>query len=312
MNTINSLKPGLYLLKICGYFPLKITVDDKLELSAQSLYYSLVLVFLFVVLSIYSIFFEKLEDNLESTVSFILLILVNFVICFTLLESCWKRSFQKEMIENFAFIDDYLRRRFAKYNSGFNLRRNIITLFTLHALNLVIILGINIAILLTSQAPGELNYLAFYFVGYSLSSLRYLQIIYFTWMIRRRLCFLKRTMEQLEQEKRKSARPQILEQEKRIKTIRFLDQHLAGGGHKIAPLRVREVTMDCDLTKMNVLRDVYHKLWINSQLFNRAFGLSLLLNIGYDFLALTTDLYWIIVSYSTVVANMNPSAALFG
>lgn len=309
MNTIWSLRPGLAVLRFFGYSPFRITKDNRLELSTSCQYYSYFLLCVFIVLLVYSFFFEQLENNLESTVSYILLVLVNFAILFTLLEAVWKSNDQKEMLHNFQHIDDILQTRFS-HTIQVHLRRHLKVTISVCLGVLVLILISDIAIILRSDTPEELKLLAFYFVGYTFSSARYLQIIYFTWMIRKRLGFLNDTLERLVKHKNAVLRIKKVSFKSTIETIRFLDLDL--GGKRIVPFDQGVSDLNVELTKLDVLRDVYNKLWINSQLFNKAFGLSLLVNLGYDFLSLTTDLYWIIVSYSTVVANISPTPALYG
>lgn len=196
-----------------------------------------------------------------------------------------------------------------------HLRRHLTRTIGLYFFVLVAILVVDILILVQTNALSETKYLAYYYVGYVFSSMRYLQIIYFTWMIRKRLVFLNSTLTKLLD--KKNGGVQTLSLGGKINSIRFLDMDLnrkwKATGNKVAPKFDQVLTgiLKDDLTSLEVLRDVYNKLWVNSQLFNKAFGLSLLLNIGYDFMALTTDIYWIIVSYSTVVANTNPTPALY-
>lgn len=310
MNTIWSLKPGLVVFRFFGYLPFRITKDNRLELGDLCRYYSSFLVLLFATLSVYSFFFEQLEDNLASTVNYIILVLSNFATLFSLLEAAWKRDAQKEMLENFEHIDHVLQTRFS-HTIQVHLRRHFTNTISTYILSLLLILVVDIVILVRSNATGDYANLAYYFVGYTFTSMRYLQIIYFTWMIRKRLHFLNGTLRKIGRQKSANGRMKTISFKSTIETVRFLDMSMEG--RKIVPFEQRFLDLDMtELTELDVLRDVYNKLWVNSQLFNKAFGLSLLVNLGYDFLSLTTDLYWIIVSMSTAVTSIMPTPSLYG
>lgn len=308
MNTIRALKPGLNVLRFCGYSPYRITEDDQLEFSDSFRNYSLLLLLLFGSLTVYSFFFE-LEDSLESTVRYILIVLVYFVVFFALLESAWKTADQLEMLQNFNQVDQILETKFS-HNIQTDLRRHVTRTISAYCIVLLLILVADLAILLVTSSPASgIRYLAFYFIAYVWSSLRYLQIIYFTWMIKKRLNFLNKTLDKMVKEKN-SAVPTISFDT--MSTIQFLNKDLGKNKNRIVPLLVTKNSYPPELNHLNVLRDVYFKLWLNSQLFNKAFGLSLLVNLGFDFLSLTTDIYWLIVSFSTVVDNVSPTPTLYG
>lgn len=315
MNTIWSLKPGLKGLRLFGYLPFRITRNHQVELGDLHRYYSILLICIFGTLSCYSFFFKQLENDLESTVNFLLLVLVNFTILITLLETLHKRQAQKEILDNFQAIDDILQTKFS-HTIQVHLRRHFSSVILMYVLILALILAADIAIILKSNATEDLKSLAYYFVGYAFSSMRYLQINYVVWMIRKRLVFLNSTLVELIRQKETNSAIKTVSFKSTIQTIRFLNMELDSGGvgpkNRIAPFDQKLATLPMELTALDVLRDVYHKLWINSQLFNKAFGLSVLVNIGFDFLALTTNLYWIIVSFSTVVVNISPTPALYG
>ncbi|XP_055913231.1 putative gustatory receptor 2a [Eupeodes corollae] len=52
-----------------------------------------------------------------------------------------------------------------------------------------------------------------------------------------------------------------------------------------------------DLTKLLVIRDLYSRLWEVCTLVNKCFGLSILIAIGVDFLAITANFYWIFLNF---------------
>lgn len=308
MNTIWALKPGIKLFRVCGYCPLEISDANQLQLSAKYRYYTIFLLCIFTALLAFSFVFQDLENYVESTVNYILLILVYVTQFFTLLESATKRQDQLEMLNNFNEIDQILQTRF-DHKIQISLRRHLtITIFLFFTV-LVVILATDIGILLHNSTAGEFNYLAYYFVAYSLSSIRYFQIIYYTWMIKKRLNFLNKTLLRLVRQKNAALKTVSFST---IKTIRFLNSDLGLGKNSVAPFEEGGGLENVQLTGMDVLRDVYNRLWQNSQLFNQVFGLSLLVNLGYDFMSLTTNVYWIVVSYSTVVANTSPTPGLFG
>lgn len=308
MKTIGSLKLGLRILRFFGLAPFRIN-GNQLELSATSRNYSIILMCVFVALFGYSFVFERLENNLEATVSFILLVLVNFAILLTILESLWKRFHQKEILDNFQQIDHILQTRFG-HSIQEHLRAHLRNTIGVCVLIITAILTADIAIVWKLNATSEINSLAFYFLGYTFSTVRYVQIMYITWMIRKRLKFLNTTLIKLVHQKNGAIK--TVSFSNTVQSIRFLKLDIGTTKNKVAPLDLQLNHVETNLTELEVLRDIYNKLWINAQLFNRAFGLSLLVNIGYDFMALTSNLYWIIVSFSTVVANVSPTPALYG
>lgn len=308
MNTIWSLKPGLTVLRVFGFWPFRIDEKNQIQPSRAYNIYSWMLLITFAVLLGYSFVFENLENDLESTVSFLLLVLVNFVVFLAILETVWKQSAQREMLENFQHVDNILQFRMS--NSIFDhLRGHFTNSVALEMVLLSVIMALSIAIHLILKVPQELKHFAFYFVGYTFSSMRYLQIIYFTWMIRSRLNYLKEALLKLVYKKNITVKTVSISA---MDTIRIRDFDFGVKKNRVVPFEKGLATFNGDLSGLAVLRDVYNKLWINSQLFNKAFGLSLLVNIGYDFLALTTDIYWLIVSFSTTVPSVSPTPALYG
>uniref|UniRef100_A0A1B0GF32 Gustatory receptor n=1 Tax=Glossina morsitans morsitans TaxID=37546 RepID=A0A1B0GF32_GLOMM len=77
-------------------------------------------------------------------------------------------------------------------------------------------------------------------------------------------------------------------------------------GHVFSPKRQQESNIEnSPLTKLVVIRNIYDRLHSQSVVINHCFGVSMLINVGNDFISITSNCYWIFINFkdfsSTVI-----------
>ncbi|XP_037958834.1 putative gustatory receptor 2a [Teleopsis dalmanni] len=58
-----------------------------------------------------------------------------------------------------------------------------------------------------------------------------------------------------------------------------------------------------ELKRLLIIREIYNRLWEITTIFNRAVGVSLLINLGNDFISLTSSFYWIFLNLKSFAAD---------
>uniref|UniRef100_A0A336KB81 Gustatory receptor n=1 Tax=Culicoides sonorensis TaxID=179676 RepID=A0A336KB81_CULSO len=66
------------------------------------------------------------------------------------------------------------------------------------------------------------------------------------------------------------------------------------------------------IDQLIIVRQLYDKLWELTNLTNKCFGLSLLVNIGNDFVAITGHCYWIFLTIENIPVGTNDILAVIG
>lgn len=302
MNTVWALKPGLRLYQLVGYAPFSVSKESVLEKSRRMGFYSLGLVLVFGALALFSFFFEKIEDEIESTIKFLLLVLIYAVHFSSLVEAFFKRDAQIALVSNFNEVDQLFQRKF-RHKSRVSLRQHFSKALVLLLALIAVIFSADIGIYVRGNHQVRMNYLAIFFIPYVLTFIRYFQIIYFVHMIKTRFEFLIQILREVLQQRNTTVIETTITFSTQVSKL--LSSEKASFKNSVAPIEEKLAQL-VDTHSVEILREVYNKLWQNSQLINTAFGFSLLMNLGYDFLALTTNGYWLFAEFG------NPTPSLYG
>ncbi|XP_049310814.1 putative gustatory receptor 2a [Bactrocera dorsalis] len=59
-----------------------------------------------------------------------------------------------------------------------------------------------------------------------------------------------------------------------------------------------------DMKRLLIIRDLYNRLWELTATLNKDFGISILTNVGNDFISITTNCYWMFLQFNTFSASL--------
>uniref|UniRef100_A0A1I8MVH4 Gustatory receptor n=1 Tax=Musca domestica TaxID=7370 RepID=A0A1I8MVH4_MUSDO len=68
-------------------------------------------------------------------------------------------------------------------------------------------------------------------------------------------------------------------------------------------LHKRQEMENTDMKKLLIVRDLYNRLFLLTEIFNRYFGVSMLINLGNDFISITSNCYWIFINFKTFAST---------
>ncbi|XP_013115193.1 putative gustatory receptor 2a [Stomoxys calcitrans] len=58
-----------------------------------------------------------------------------------------------------------------------------------------------------------------------------------------------------------------------------------------------------DMKRLLIIRDLYNRLYLMTGILNRFFGISMLVNLGNDFISITSNCYWIFINFKNFAAT---------
>lgn len=58
-----------------------------------------------------------------------------------------------------------------------------------------------------------------------------------------------------------------------------------------------------DLKRLLIIRDLYNRLYLLTEIVNRYFGISMLVNLGNDFISITSNCYWIFINFKNFTST---------
>lgn len=67
-----------------------------------------------------------------------------------------------------------------------------------------------------------------------------------------------------------------------------------------------------ELKKLLIVRDVYNRLFNISEIINNYFGVSMLINVGNDFISITSNCYWIFYNFQDFHSTRNDFLLIAG
>lgn len=218
--------------------------------------------------------------SIGHTVDFIQLVGMRVAHMAALLEALWQRQVQRDFFAELGEIDRLLAKALRVDVAGERLHmrrqttRRAVWILWGYAVSQSLILGAKLL------APGHQFpvYWVYYLLPLLVCGLRYFQIFTAVQIVRQRLDVILLALQQLQ-----------------------LNQKSAGTGD-LGP-------EDCGnqeqaaVERLMAVRVVYQRVWALVALLNRCFGLSMLMQVGNDFLAITSNCYWMFLNFRQSAAS---------
>lgn len=302
MNTIKAILPifrvfqlfGLNLVSINSTFK---TFSLRYFLKIYSWLHIIIRLIVFCFTLITNHFYiRNNEYKIVSSIDTVLICGVRLLEISILLESLIKRDIEKKFIENLLKIDDILKSRFnidLKYN---NQRRLV-------CIQLIIWMCIFLfgEACILYLARGNVAYFYFcltYLLPFITSSLSYFQIIILVNLIKYRFHVLIKLISEMEHFEIDDF---DWKPEKSSKNVFVSD--FSGKFHE--NLNALRDTYFFD--RLDIIRDLYHRLWNQTNLINERFRCTMVGNIGNDFVSLLSNFYWMFMCLLKHEISLNVS-----
>lgn len=300
---IKALMPFIKLFQVIGLSPFVVTDNVALVEAKLTTIYSVVSIAVFLGAFIYGFFQEDIfaipneqpMNEIAHTVDFIQLTGIRFAHLIILFEGLVQR---KNLIRLLCKLNDWDLIIQKHYNnlqiSHETIRKKILLKLLASGTFYLGIQLILLLIILLRQQYKFTYYWSLYLIPFTVCCLRYVQIYILISLIKDRFDLINRKIEQL----------QLNSAESQTKT-----------NHEVLIMTNSTSNTTCDLSPVQqliILRQLYDKLWELTNLTNKCFGLSLLVNIGNDFLAITGHCYWIFLTIENVPVGLNDILAVIG
>nr|XP_036213615.1 putative gustatory receptor 2a isoform X2 [Bactrocera oleae] len=144
--------------------------------------------------------------------------------------------------------------------------------------------------------------LIFYLLPFYICGVRYFQIFTAIMIVRHRLDKLVTAMNELNL---LNSKPKQNTGGSSNTNIKFISQ--ASPVYEITDYLKHQYDMEnADMKRLLIIRDLYNRLWELTVTLNYDFGISILTNVGNDFISITANCYWIFLNlktYSTTLQN---------
>lgn len=293
---IKALKPFIKLFQVIGLSPFVVTDHSLLVESTLTTIYSIVSIAVFLAAFVYGFFQEDLAsipndqpmNEIAHTVDFIQLTGIRFAHLIILFEGLIRR---RKLIQLLCKLNDWdliVQKHYSNMHISHETIRKKICLKLLGSgtfyLGIQLIL---LMIILLRQQYQFTYYWSLYLIPFTVCCLRYVQIYILISLLKDRFHLVNKKIEQLQ--------------------LNASDDFLT----------MKNAAIDDSLSlspveQLIILRTLYDKLWELTNLVNKCFGLSLLVNIGNDFIAITGHCYWIFLTIENVPVGVNDILAVVG
>lgn len=290
MNQIHALIPSLRIFQVLGINPISFDKNNGPKRQSRGLkFYSLFIIgcsMLALAGSFYErdLYINKTQRNIASIVDFLQLIGIRIAHLVTVCESFIQQKMLQEFYVNLCDVDATMK----KINIGEtkfveNRAKNVCATTLLMTIYVGVQMTV-IALLILRGDNNMIRYRGSFFFPFIVCCFRYYQVFTCVWVIRQRYKLLN----------------------KRLAEIELMD----GGTKKVSrevpsldfKLCISEVKTEKrskplkSFEELIILRQLYDKLYVMSTLVNYVFGLSNLVNIASDFVAVTANSYFIFIS----------------
>ncbi|XP_016947915.1 putative gustatory receptor 2a [Drosophila biarmipes] len=218
-------------------------------------------------------------SSIGHTVDFIQLVGLRVAHLAALLEALWQRQAQREFFVELGEIDHQLSKALRVDVNGVRLHmrrqtmRRAVWMMWGYAVSQTLMLGAK----LLDQSHRFPVYWICYLLPLLVCGLRYFQIFTATQIVRQRLDVLLEALQQLQLQQKSQAGDDGLEER----------------------ADVEQAAME----RLLAVRLVYQRVWALVALLNRCYGLSMLMQVGNDFLAITSNCYWMFLNFRQSAAS---------
>ncbi|XP_039960334.1 putative gustatory receptor 2a [Bactrocera tryoni] len=141
-------------------------------------------------------------------------------------------------------------------------------------------------------------YWLFYMLPFLICGVRYFQIFTAIMIVRHRLDKLVTAINELNL---LNSKPKPADSSNT--NIKFISQ--ASTVNEITEYLKHQYDMEnTDMKRLLIIRDLYNRLWELTATLNKDFGISILINVGNDFISITTNCYWIFLQFNTFSVSL--------
>lgn len=241
------------------------------------------------------LFIRKNEYQIVATIDTVLICVVRLLEITILIEALIKRKLEIKFMENLQQIDEIIKNRL-HVDSDYG------------ALYRYCVLSISIWIGIFLLAEGTLIYLSYknsnyfyfcltYLPPFFVSSLTYFQIIIWVNLIKYRFKILKRFIDGMERETKTEREHSCGTGTNSIIFVKPLHSlfHRGGDFDRKLHSNLNSIHDAYLFDRFIIVRDLYQRLWDQTNLVNERFRWSMVVNIGNDFISLLSNFYWMII-----------------
>ncbi|XP_017086750.1 putative gustatory receptor 2a isoform X1 [Drosophila eugracilis] len=222
---------------------------------------------------------ESTISSIGHTVDFIQLMGLRIAHLTALLEALWQKQEQRQFFTELGEIDSYLFKalrvnvQVLRLQVRRQMMRRAVWILWGYIISQIVILGAKLL------APGHsfLMYWICYLLPQLVCGLRYFQISIATEIVRQRLDVVLVILQQLHLQKENP-------------TVVTVPEELAD---------LRQAAME----QLSAVRIVYQRVWALVALLNRCYGLSMLIQVGNDFLTITSNCYLIFLNFRLLTTS---------
>lgn len=308
MNQLYSFLPSIRVLQFFGISPFGVNKDYYPTPNRNLRIYSFIQITIFAI-ALIGVMYERdlylngRNNSVGNTVDFVQLTGIRIAHFVILCESLIQNKSLIKFFKNLCEIDMMLKKVEIDIDFQLEYRTN----FKLLCFMLVFYFGMELIVLsiLTIRVEYRMvGYWLSYLLPYLVSCFRYYQVINCVWFIKKRFQYLNDKLEELKM-KHKMLKDvpsmNVLGKSKFVATIGFVEEsyfkiystaNKQQRNPKSMPIK--------DFEHLILMRKLYDKLYIISTMINYSFGLSNLVNIGNDFVAITSNCYFVFLSLQNV------------
>ncbi|XP_043660382.1 putative gustatory receptor 2a isoform X1 [Drosophila teissieri] len=294
MDTLRALEPLHRVCQVCNLWPWRLAPPPDSEgiLLRRSRWlelYGWTVLMAATGFTAYGLFQESSvqeEPDAESTISsightvdFIQLVGMRVAHLAAVLEALWQRHAQRSFFAELGEIDRLLSKALRVDVEAMRLQmrrqtsRRAVWILWGYAVSQLLILGAK----LLARGDRFPIYWISYLLPLLVCGLRYFQIFNATQLVRQRLDVLLVALQQLQLHRKGPAVDTVLEAQDDLE--------------------------DAAMDRLIAVRLVYQRVWALVALLNRCYGLSVLMQVGNDFLAITSNCYWMFLNFRQSAAS---------
>lgn len=284
MNTIQAILPLIRVFQCFCLSPVSVFENFQFSVSFIFKIYSILQITIRLSIFVHGVitnklFIRKNEYQIVAVIDTVLICGVRLLEIIILTEAFLKRYMDIKFMENIQQIDDILKNRLHIAINCRNLYRN-----SLIAITIWIGTFVFIAATIAYLSYGTYFYFCLiYLPPFFVSSLTYFQIIIWINLIQNRFKMLRCFLNDLKYTN---------DTETDYMMIRPFQTLLANDFYN------RKMNLNSDANIFSgfvIARDLYNRLWDQTNLVNERFQWSMVINIGNDFVSLLSNFYWMLI-----------------
>ena len=308
MNQLYSFLPSIRVLQLLGISPFSVNQDNHPISNRNLRIYSFIQIVIFA-LALICVMYEKdlylngRNNSVGNTVDFVQLAGIRIAHFVILCESLIQNKSLIKFFKNLCEIDAMLKKVEIDIDFQMEYRSNLKLLCCM----IMFYFGMELIVLTVLTIRMEyrmVGYWLSYLLPYLVSCLRYYQVINCISFIKKRFQYLNDKLEQLKLKQKMMKEVPSMNvhgKSKFIATIGFVEESYFKIYSTANKQKKKSKSMPIkDFEQLIIMRQLYDKLYVISTMINYSFGLSNLVNIGNDFVAITSNCYFVFLSLQNV------------